>query len=92
MRTLAFLALAATLAAAAAQAAPPRMSLSQAIDLCTERARLQGRQLYGRFGDEPPPNLINERYRACVWANSHQYPPGPPKYRDSVLTLFKGNS
>lgn len=69
--------------------AAPKMSLPQAVDLCTERAVKFGRIPRGQFADEPPPEMVEQRFRACVFANSHQYPSEPPKYRDSILTTLR---
>lgn len=73
-----------------AEAAGPRMSYESAVKLCTKRAQRFGRMPYGRGGDEPPPARVEREYRACVYANSHQYPSAPPRYRGSILKDLGG--
>ena len=73
-------------------AAQPRMTLQQAVDLCTERARKFAIVPYGKHGEEPPRARVEQDYRACVYANSHRYPVRPPDYRDSILDLFRNRS
>ena len=83
-----------TLAAALASiavpvGAAPRMTLEQAVELCTERAKRYARMPQGRLGEEPPRARVLQDYRHCVFANSHRYPVAPPKYRDSILTTLR---
>jgi hypothetical protein len=66
-----------------------RLTLDQAVRKCTDRAIEYGRQSYGPSADEPPPNKVQAQYRACVFANSGQYPTAKVQYRESVLTLLK---
>ncbi|MEM7441304.1 MAG: hypothetical protein AAF393_17055 [Pseudomonadota bacterium] len=66
--------------------AGPRMSLPQAVDVCTKRAVQFAKIPRGPVGEEPEPSLVEQRYRACVYANARQYPSEPPKYRQSILT------
>ena len=74
---------------ATACTASPRMTLSAAVDVCTERARDFALIPRGPLGEEPEPWQVEQRYRACVYANSGSYPSEPPRYRDSVLTLLQ---
>ncbi len=84
-----------TLAAVAATMIPvtgqarTKMSFDQAVQVCTDRAVQFGRQPYGRYAGEPPENRVQTEYRACVYANSGQYPTAKVQYRDSILTLLK---
>lgn len=71
-----------------ASATQPRMSLPEAVNLCTERARRFAQVPYGQFAEEPPRARVEQDYRACVFANSQRYPVAPPKYRDSILGLL----
>ena len=73
-------------------AAQPRMTLQQAVDLCTERARKFALVPYGRHAEEPPRARVEQDYRACVYANSRRYPVRPPEYRDSIMDLFRKRS
>ena len=66
-----------------------RLTLDQAVQKCTDRAIAFGRAPFGRFGESPPENMVQERYRACVYANSNQYPVAKVKYRESILTLLQ---
>jgi hypothetical protein len=66
-----------------------RLTLDQAVQKCTDRAVIFGRTPFGRFGESPPENLVQDQYRACVYANSKQYPVAKVQYRDSVLTLLR---
>lgn len=88
LKTLTLAAAAATFIPVAADARP-KLSYDQAVRVCTERAVKFGRQPYGRFAEEPPEYRVQTEYRACVYANSGQYPTAKVEYRDSVLTLLK---
>lgn len=88
MKSLILGALMGTLALPVA-AAQPRMSFDQAVDLCTERARKLALIPHGPYGDEPPRVRVEQEYRACVYANSRQYPSTMPQYRVSILTLLR---
>ncbi len=65
------------------------LSLGQAVDKCTKRAIETGRRPFGRYGDNPPEYLVQTEYRACVYANSGQYPTAKVEYRESILTKLK---
>lgn len=89
MKPLLLVVVLASLAGPAA-AAQPRMSFAEAVDVCTERARKFALIPRGPYGEEPSRSRVEQDYRACVYANSHQYPSEPPRYRDSVLTVLRG--
>lgn len=89
MRTRFILLAAGALVALPACAATPRMSLEEAVSICTERAKRFAQVPYGRFAEEPPPERVAQDYRACVFANSGRYPAEPPRYRESVLTHLR---
>lgn len=63
----------------------PRMSLEEAIAICTKRAIAFGRMPFDPERDEPPNSVVQDNYRACVWAYSGQYPPGPVVWRTPPL-------
>lgn len=65
------------------------LTLGQAVDKCTKRAVEFGRKPYGRYAESPPEYRVQTEYRACVYANSGQYPTAKVKYRESVLTKLK---
>ncbi|WGI23139.1 hypothetical protein [Amylibacter sp. IMCC11727] len=66
-----------------------QLTLDQAVQKCTDRAIQYGRKPYGPFADSPPDYKVQTQYRACVYANSGQYPTAKVKYRDSILTLLR---
>lgn len=66
-----------------------RLTLNQAVQKCTDRAIVFGRTPFGRYGVSPPESMVQDQYRACVYANSGQYPVAKVKYRESVLTLLQ---
>ena len=88
LKTLTLAALAATMIPMAGQARS-KLTFDQAASVCTDRAVKFGRQPFGRFAQSPPPHLVQDKYRACVFANSGQYPTAKVQYRDSILTLLK---
>ena len=66
-----------------------RLTLNQAVQKCTDRAIAFGRAPFGRFGESPPENMVQEQYRACVYTNSNQYPVAKVQYREPILTLLQ---
>ncbi len=51
------------------------LSLEEAIDICTKRATKTATTSFGREGDRPPPHIVQDQYRSCVYVKSRQYPP-----------------
>lgn len=66
-----------------------QLTLDQAVQKCTDRAIEFGRKPYGRHAESPPDYKVQTEYRACVYANSGQYPSAKVKYRESILTLLR---
>lgn len=88
LNTIALAAVAVTMIPHGAQART-KLTFEKAKQVCTDRAVRFGQQPFGRLANEPPENLVQTRYRACVYANSGQYPTAKVQYRDSILTLLK---
>ena len=65
--------------------ATPKRSFAEAVDVCTDRAVKFGNSTFGKAADFPQPDMVQQRYRACVFANSGKYPKAPVQYRKSVL-------
>ena len=87
MIRVAAIALIAVVACTPQQAA--KLGLAEAVDLCTERAIVFGMGRYGREAEEPPNSVVQDRYRACVYANSGAYPEGPVAWRRPPPTPFE---
>ena len=60
------------LAACAPQTA--RLTLDDATALCTQRAVAFGKRPWNAIHPEPPNNVVQDRFRACVFAKSGMYP------------------
>lgn len=58
-----------------------KLSLADATALCTDRAIAFGKRDWTPFNPEPPNAVVQDRYRACVFANSGAYPDGPVAWR-----------
>ena len=65
-----------------------KLGFAEAVGLCTERAVVFGMGRYGREAEEPPDNVVQDRYRACVYANSGAYPKGAVAWRRPPPTPF----
>ncbi|MCP5086794.1 MAG: hypothetical protein GY952_08340 [Rhodobacteraceae bacterium] len=61
------------------------VSLSEAEQKCSERAYRFSRSTFGRYAEHPEPYLVWTRYRACVYANSRQYPSSRPDFTNRKL-------
>ncbi|MCP5088583.1 MAG: hypothetical protein GY952_17475 [Rhodobacteraceae bacterium] len=86
---LAALLFAAPFQTAEAEPAGGFISLSAAEKKCGVRAQKFADSSFGRYAEHPEPYLIWQRYRACVYANSRQYPSYKPDFRGR--TLFRLN-
>lgn len=67
--------------------ASTQLSYENAVEVCTQRAIKFGQQPSNRFADEPPPSMVQDQYRACVYAYSRQYPTEKVKYRETFFSL-----
>lgn len=67
------------LAACAPQSAS--LSLEDATTLCTQRAIAFGQRPWNAVHPEPPNNVVQDRFRACVFANSGAYPAAKVQWR-----------
>ncbi len=64
------------------------VSLQAAEQICLERAQRFAQSSLGDDTEHPQPNQIKDRFRACVYAKSKQYPARSLKVRGSFVTLL----
>lgn len=86
-KTISTLSVLAVLVFTGAANARTALSYDKAVDICTDQAVLFGKKPFGRFADEPPPNLVQDQFRACVYGYSQRYPAHKVKYRETVFRL-----
>lgn len=63
------------------------VSLQVAEQICLERVQRFAQRSFGIDFDHPDRNQIKDRFRACVYAKSKQYPQRKLKVRGAVVTL-----
>lgn len=66
-----------------------KLSLAQATQVCTERAVEFGQKPWSHVDAEPPNSAVQDRYRACVYANSGSYPAEDVNWRRPPPTPAK---
>lgn len=87
-RVAALLGLVAVLGACVPVAAT-KLSLHDATAVCTDRAIAFGQRPWTVYEDEPPDSVVQDRYRACVFAKSGSYPAHPVAWRHQRPTPLR---
>jgi hypothetical protein len=63
------------------------VSVQSAEAICLDRVARYAQTAFVGDGGGPQPNQIKDRFRACVFAKSGQYPQNKVKVRGQVVTL-----